>query len=85
MIGLDNQFVSAKKVEGGIGIPPYLAMVLYSISKWFILWSFAFFLKAIHDIIRDVFIVYKNGSDYKVVGWQLIGKTLDPYIQAVGN
>ncbi|AFJ25983.1 hypothetical protein SPADD19_01161 [Streptococcus parasanguinis] len=34
-----------------------------------------FFSKAIHDIIRDVFIVYKNGSDYKVVGWQLIGKT----------
>ncbi len=49
------------------------SMVLYSISEWSVV-LFAFFSKAIHDIIRDVFIVYKNGSDYKVVGWQLIGK-----------
>ena len=63
-----------QKVEGGIGIPPCLARFCIQ----FLNGSFCgplLFSKAIHDIIRDVFIVYKNGSDYKVVGWQLIGKT----------
>ena len=33
-----------------------------------------------------MFIVYKNGSDYKVVGWQIDWENfLDPYIQAVGE
>ena len=47
-------------MEGGIGIPPYLARFYIQFLNGSFCHPLLFFLKAIHDIIGDVFIVYKK-------------------------